>query len=234
MSAFQDLTGQKFNHLTARYRGEDLIKPNGKHRIRWWCECDCGNPELVLVLAYNLKNGHTSSCGCRQYLGNPKPNHYDLSNDYGIGWTNNGEEFLFDKEDYELIKDYTWFKNPYGYIFTHLEDNYIYMHRLVTQTYNRKINIDHINHCTSDNRKENLRACSMSQNQMNKKKQINNTSGYTGVQWYKSRNKWRAVIEVNKKVHHLGYFDKKEDAIKARKEAEEKYFGEWSYDNSMK
>lgn len=51
-----------------------------------------------------------------------------------------------------------------------------------------------------------------------------NTSGVTGVTWDKSRNKWRAQIVFQGKAHHLGRYTEKEDAIKARKEAEEKYF----------
>ena len=62
----------------------------------------------------------------------------------------------------------------------------------------------------------------------------NNTSGVKGVNFDKRLQQWRSRIGVNKKTIELGYFDKFEDAVKARKEAEEKYFGEFSYDNSQK
>lgn len=68
---------------------------------------------------------------------------------------------------------------------------------------------------------------------MNKEILARNTSGVTGVGWVKSKQQWRARITVEYKEIHLGYFDKFEDAAKARKDAEEKYFGEFSYDNSM-
>lgn len=64
MSKVKDLTGQKFNHLTVKSRGEDYIDSKGIHIVQWWCECDCGNTELVLVPRNNLKSGHTKSCGC--------------------------------------------------------------------------------------------------------------------------------------------------------------------------
>ena len=51
-----------------------------------------------------------------------------------------------------------------------------------------------------------------------------NTSGCTGVTWNKSKRKWCATIEFQGKVHHLGYYSNKEDAIKARKKAEGEYF----------
>ena len=60
----EDLSKQKFNHLTVLYRGEDLVQPNGSKKTRWWCQCDCGNPQLVLVQTNHLKTGHTKSCGC--------------------------------------------------------------------------------------------------------------------------------------------------------------------------
>jgi hypothetical protein len=50
-----------------------------------------------------------------------------------------------------------------------------------------------------------------------------NKSGHKGVTWLISRNKWRAYIGYKGKQISLGYFDKKEDAVKARKKAEEEY-----------
>lgn len=96
--------------------------------------------------------------------------------------------------------------------------------------------IDHIHgdKTRNDNRKSNLRIVTKSQNSMNKKIMSNNTSGVTGVGRNKSKKRWTAYIVVNNKQINLGVFDDINDAIKSRKAAEEKYFGEYSYDNSMK
>ena len=51
-----------------------------------------------------------------------------------------------------------------------------------------------------------------------------NTSGVKGVYWIKRRNKWEAAIFFKGEKIYLGYFTSKQDAINARKEAEEKYF----------
>lgn len=83
-----------------------------------------------------------------------------------------------------------------------------------------------------DNRKSNIRIVTPSQNGMNKPLLKNNTSGVTGVSFNKRKQKWESYITVNNKRKGLGYFDNFEDAVAARKEAEEKYFGEYSYDNS--
>lgn len=58
MSAFKDLTGQKFNRLRVLGLGER----NSAGQLQWKCKCDCGN--IVLVTTTYLKTGHTKSCGC--------------------------------------------------------------------------------------------------------------------------------------------------------------------------
>lgn len=58
-----------------------------------------------------------------------------------------------------------------------------------------------------------------------------NTSGVTGIDWSKRRNKWRARITINKKTINLGDFKNFDDAVKARKDAERRFFEEYSYTN---
>ena len=53
------------------------------------------------------------------------------------------------------------------------------------------------------------------------------------VDWHKGTQKWRARIKIAQKEKHLGVFDSFEEAFQARKEAEEKYFREYSYDYSQ-
>ena len=64
----------------------------------------------------------------------------------------------------------------------------------------------------------------------NKKLDKRNKSGYTGVKETKAGT-WNAQIYCNGKYINLGTYKAKEDAIKARKEAEEKYFGEFTHKN---
>ena len=107
------------------------------------------------------------------------------------------------------------------------DKSYLYLHRLLTNAVKGEY-VDHINHDILDNRINNLRKCTNSQNLQNHTKLAsNNTSGVTGVYWIKSKNKWRSEIAVNKQKFHLGYYINLQDAIKAREEAEDKYFGEF-------
>ena len=88
--------------------------------------------------------------------------------------------------------------------------------------------VDHKHNPKTNNKIKNLRLANKSQNAMNRVNlNSNNTSGAIGVNWCKSYKKWRAVIAINGKQKHLGYFINKEDAIKARREAEIKYYGEF-------
>jgi len=85
-----------------------------------------------------------------------------------------------------------------------------------------KINSMHIDHIDGDglnNRPENLRLVSNRLNSMNRKKRKDNTSGYTGVTWYKPTRSWRAVVSIGGKVKSLGYYKNIEDAAMAVKSA---------------
>lgn len=233
---FIDLTNKRFGRLVVINRAEDYISPKGKHSVCWLCKCDCGN--TTTVRGDLLKRGKTESCGCLHkeivVKQSKKYNTYDLSGDYGIGYTSNGEKFYFDLDDYDKIKDYCWF-NTKGYICALCENKRTLMHRLITNCPDNMV-VDHIGgeETRSDNRKQNLRICTISQNNMNRKITNRNTSGVVGVVWDKNKKKWEAIIRINKKQIHLGLFDNFKDAVATRKQAEEKYFGEYSYDNSMK
>lgn len=240
-----DLVGQKFGKLTVTERAEDYVRPNGRRALMWKCNCDCGNE--VIVRGDHLKSGITNSCGCIQKevskqfcykLGksHKKYNTYDLSGEYGIGYTSKGEEFWFDIEDYDKIKDYCWYFNSYGYVISKDKTRKkISLHRIVT---NCPIGLmpDHIHGHTTrhDNRKSNLRICTNKENARNKRLQKNNQSGVTGVYFDNTSKKWKAQIRVDGKCISLGYYTEFKNAVQARKSAEDKYFGEFSYDNSMK
>ena len=128
-----------------------------------------------------------------------------------------------DLDDVDRVGQYKWHIS-HGYACCN--ENKIRLHRLIMDCPDDMI-VDHINHNRLDNRKCNLRICTQHQNSMNQNKRSNNTSGYTGVLWDKAKNKWMARIKVNYKQIFLGYYDTLEEAIKARKQAEIKYFGEY-------
>jgi hypothetical protein len=223
----EDLAHQTFGRLTVIER--DLTKSKGTY---WICQCNCDNHTIKSIAAGELKAGRTQSCGClqKELISKrcKKYNTYDLDGKYGIGYTLENEEYYFDLEDYDKIKDYYWHIKE-GYIIN--SDN-LRMHRLVmnAQKYEK---IDHISHKTYDNRKINLRYAK-TKNAMNHEIYKNNTSGVAGVNWHNRDNIWEASIGFNNKQIYLGRFDNFDEAVKVRKKAEEKYHKDFSYDNSMK
>lgn len=117
-------------------------------------------------------------------------------------------------------------KSNRGYIHIELDSIDYTAHRLAWfYVYGKwpKDQLDHEDHVPYHNWISNLREATGIENMQNKSMMSNNTSGFTGVSWDKSRKKWRSAIKVNDKVKHLGRFVKKSDAIKARKAANVKY-----------
>lgn len=72
--------------------------------------------------------------------------------------------------------------------------------------------IDHIDGNPANNKIENLRPATVSENNLNRGKHKRNTSGYKGVTWVASANKYSARIAVNAKRLFLGYFDSPKEA----------------------
>ena len=244
----ENLVGQKFNRLTVLKRADNYISPTGQVQSAWECLCDCqlklpeNERKTHPVRGFALRSGYIKSCGCIQNY----KNEYDLSGEYGIGYTTNFDqygrnEFYFDKEDYEKIKDYCWhFNKEDGYLYANdgtFTEGYttVKIHRIILDLTQEDIDLvgDHIHgkETRNDNRKSNLRIATYSENRMNSQIAKNNTSGIIGIGYYDGV--WFSRIGLNGKSILLGKFTNKEDAIKARKKAEEKYFGEWSYDNSQ-
>lgn len=239
-----DLVGERFGRLVVTAKAEDKIDPkSGKHKSQWYCDCDCGTKNKI-ILGAALTAGKIRSCGClRKEVSSKtakikishgkKYNTYDLSGEYGIGWTTNtNKEFYFDLEDYDKIKNYRWHDNGHYATTVPDGDNCIFMQNIIMNPQKGE-RVDHIKHNTYDNRKKYLRIGTISDNNVNRTRARNNTSGVTGVCFHKGTQKWTAYIRKDGKRIYLGVFSNFDDAVKARKQAEEKYFKEWSYDNSM-
>ena len=223
-----DLTNMTFGRLKVLGQAEDYINPSGVHYAQYECECQCKNHTHIIVQAQHLKSGHSQSCGCLNIEAHIKRNKYDLSGEYGIGYTSKGEEFYFDLEDYDKIKDYTWYFDKDGYVVSGSGKRHRKMHRVVMNASNG-FDIDHIHEGTrNDNRKSNLRECTRAENIRNKTKFSRNTSGCLGVYWNKRINKWGVRIVKNGKEFYIGSFNDKQDAINARIQAEKEYYKDFA------
>lgn len=224
--------GQKFGRLTVISR----VDNNKYSNTQWLCRCNCGKEKVIS--GNSLSQGNAKSCGCLHLDLFSKRlkrfNTYDLTGEYGKGYDSKGNEFYFDLDDYDKIKDFYWSKAIWGYFATYNLKKYnnklrVFLHRYIKDCPDDKI-IDHINHDKKDNRKLNLRIATVQQNNMNQRIRSINTSGIKGVSWNKNANKWTARICVNYKNIYLGIFTDINDAIEARKNAEKIYQKEYAYD----
>lgn len=98
------------------------------------------------------------------------------------------------------------------------------MHRLIL---NNPPRVDHFNSDGLDNRRENIRACTASQNMFNRRKQAG-SSQFKGVSWYKRHGKWVAKLRCHGKDYFLGYFTDEKEAALAYQAAAKELFGEFA------
>lgn len=91
--------------------------------------------------------------------------------------------------------------------------------------------VDHINHDTHDNRRENLRACLPGQNSKNLR--LQKQKGYKGVSWHPNLRRWQARITNNRETVHLGYYTTPEAAALAYNEAATQLHKEFAYLNNL-
>lgn len=243
MGNFKDLTGQTFGQLTVIERAENREYPNGGKEAQWLCKCSCGNQ--CIRLGRTLHRGTSTSCGClkKQRIRdkalirgqNKKLNRYTFDGEVGTCYSNTSDRFfIFDVDDYDKIKDYTWCIKKTGYVRAETY-NYgiseIQVHRLIMDCPDDMV-IDHINRKPWDNRKCNLRICTIQQNNINRRfdKRPSNTGvmGVTLRKW----GKYEVAISVNGKRKYLGLYKTLEEAKQVRLDAEKKYWGEFKPKNN--
>lgn len=146
-----------------------------------------------------------------------------------------GYEAIVSRGDWAKLKNIKWRAIPKGgnvyagrTVIKNGKRTTEYMHRVIVNAPHGK-DVDHRDGNGLNNQRNNLRVCEHRQNMRNLTKlPSTNTSGVLGVCWHGRHKKWNAKITVNDKRIHLGYFDDIEDAIAARKKAEEKYFGRFA------
>ncbi len=138
---------------------------------------------------------------------------------------------LVDDEDFDKLNQWQWYCSTYGYAVRHAptnngKRNTIWMHRLILNPPKNR-QIDHRDRNRLNNQKSNIRICSNSQNNMNKRTQRNNTTGYKGI-YIKHGFNIHARIIKDQTVIHLGRFPDKISAAKAYDKKAKELFGEFA------
>lgn len=143
-----------------------------------------------------------------------------------------GKVAIVDAKDYHWLSKYKWYATKSGqrfYAQRHKNGRNISMHRMIMQAPKQMV-VDHIDGNGLNNRRANLRLCSIPENLRNRRSP-GGTSKYKGVTFHKQRKKWRAVISSNRRHIHLGLFDDEIDAARAYDRKADELFGEFAYLN---
>lgn len=147
-----------------------------------------------------------------------------------------GEIALVDDEDFDLINAYKWYRSKrkrVTYAIANVRKKTIYMHKVITHTDNSQ-KIDHKNHDGLDNRKENLRLTTGTNNQANRRKTDSSTSSsYKGLHYDKEHNCYIAKIVYQNTYIYLGSFSNEIAAAKAYDEAAKQIYKEFALINNV-
>lgn len=149
-----------------------------------------------------------------------------------------GKFALVNDEDYEWLNQWKWsyHQNPSGNKYARRREQinkqkrHIWMHREILKT-PKELFTDHINGNGLDNRRSNIRICTLSQNQHNKRVIKRGSSKYKGVSWHTRANTWIARIREGDKLIHLGYYKDEIMAAKAYDKRARKSYGEFAFLN---
>ena len=144
-----------------------------------------------------------------------------------------GKVAIVDDDDYDILNQSPWYYCR-GYAKRSIDINNkqttICMHRIILNTPDG-METDHINCNKLDNRKVNLRVCTHAENQCNKRKYKNNTSGHKGV--VIRGRKFVSQIKHNNKLIHLGTHSTLEQAARVYNKAALKHYGEFASLNNI-
>jgi hypothetical protein len=150
-----------------------------------------------------------------------------------------GFSTMVDDEYYEELNKHKWYAHRHNNAFyaqrnqkrgeySHRRSRKtIFMHHAIMGDKKIGIDIDHINHNTLDNRKENLRLCTHAENRRNSMSVIG-TSRYKGVCWHKKKRVWLAQISYNNRTEFLGHYSIEIDAARAYDNKAKELFGEFA------
>jgi len=169
---------------------------------------------------------------CRNFKPSQNPSLPDTDGGKLIPLTK-GKFAVVDPEDYPRLAKYKWSVSQSRYNFYACRcarGKKISMHRLILNA-PQGLLVDHIDGDGLNNRKANLRLCTIAQNNRNSRPYRNATSKYKGVCWEKQCRKWYAKIRPNRKTISLGLFTNQIDAAVAYDRKAEQLFGQFAYLN---
>ena len=143
-----------------------------------------------------------------------------------------GKYAIVDPEDYEELARYKWHCQGMGgtyYAFGNVRNGQrrVAIHRWIVGARRGEV-VDHIDGDGLNNRRANLRICSVAENTRNRRARQGVSSRYKGVTYYEKQGKWQARICAGGKRHYLGWFGDEEEAARAYDAAARRLHGEFA------
>lgn len=201
-----------------------------EHKNNNWLDCRKKEMKIITAQEKTLKYSYK----------NWKRNEYILKDDIAIIKINSKKhgyfEAIIDIEDYNKIKDYTWGICKHHNFNIYYVKSCKFVNRKLKQYQLQRIImdcpkgyvVDHIDHNPLNNRKSNLRICTIAENGMNRKPNYNNTSGITGVSWRENEQRWVAHFKTKEKKF-CKRFKTKAEAVEQRRVWEKTYWTEENF-----
>lgn len=217
MAKFRDLTGLKFGKLKVIRRLPNHIQPSGQGKLKWECVCDCGS--INAVFGHKLQSGYTKSCGCLKS---------ETATKHGLVKHPLYQIWLAMKQRCynKNISNHSDYGGRGITVCDRWLDSFENFFEDMGERPSDEYSIDRIDN-NQGYSPENCKWSTRSEQSINQRVKKNNKSGVRGVCWDKFRNKWSANLKFKSEKIYLGRFLEFEDAIKARKDAELKYFGKF-------
>lgn len=155
---------------------------------------------------------------------NPLPSQEELLSlfyykDGGLYWKVNKQKALKDSKAGFVCK-------THGYYFIRVNTKLYREHRLIWKMLKGvdPVELDHINRNKTDNRIENLREVTRTENNINQNVRKDNISGCRGVSWHSQRQRWRVYLHINGSRKYLGSYREFSEASRVAKEAMDKHY----------
>lgn len=148
-----------------------------------------------------------------------------------------GQFAKVDDDDFEWLMTYKWYakkvKSGYFYAYTKRNKKIFSMHRLIMNTTDKCVFVDHKLHDTLDNRKSELRIATRSQNGVNKKQKMDGANRFVGVHKVARSKTFRVMAYKDNKQFYVGSFNDEVEAALAYNEKAKELHGEFAFLNKI-
>ena len=205
-------SGDKFGKLTVIKELDTYCSEAGIRTRKFLCKCECGNTKIAPLYYFtNVEVPCCDKCSVQKVVSKRrKYNTYETDGEVTKVIDERGNFALIDTEDLERVKPYYFYKGSGDYYVANkmIDKKKVtyFLHRFITDC-PKGLVVDHLNHNRADNRKENLKVCTLQDNRKN--------MPVIGVVLLEHTDKWTASVKDGDSIKYLGVYDTFDEAVEA-------------------